>query len=278
MNQTVIGLFDNMSEAQEAAQALINQGFDSSRIDISANNAGTTTNTATGTNTSSADSGDSISNFFGSLFGSDNDDYNNYSEAARRGSTIVTVHAQSQQEAQTAARVLDQYNAIDVNERSAQFRNQNYAETNTATTDTTTTARADADTSIPVVEEQLNVGKQTVETGGARLRSRIVERPVEETVRLREEHVRVDRTPVNRPATEADFNTFSEGEIEITERAEVPVVNKQAQVVEEVSIGKETTERSETVRDTVRKTDVEVERIEGDVDIDDATRTRSAKP
>jgi uncharacterized protein (TIGR02271 family) len=188
----------------------------------------------------------------------------------------VTVHAQSQQEAQTAASLLDQYNAIDVNERSAQFRNQNYAETNRATTDTT--ARADADTSIPVVEEQLNVGKQTVETGGARLRSRIVERPVEETLRLREEHVRVDRNPVNRPATEADFNTFREGEIEITERAEVPVVNKQAQVVEEVSIGKETTERSETIRDTVRKTDVEVERLDSDVDIDDATRTRSAKP
>jgi uncharacterized protein (TIGR02271 family) len=204
------------------------------------------------------------------LFGSDNDDYNIYSEVARRGSTIVTVHAQSDQEAQTAATLLDQYNAIDVNERAAQFRGQ----TNTATTNTT--ARAEGSASIPVVEEQLQVGKQVVETGGARLRSRIVERPVEETVRLREEHVHVERTPVNRPATEADFNTFREGEIEITERAEVPVVGKQAQVVEEVSIGKETTERAETIRDTVRKTDVEVERLDTDVDVDTETRRRGA--
>ena len=271
MAQTVIGLFDNVSEAQQAAQALINQGISRDRIDIAQNNAATTTNTTTTTNTN-ADTGDNISNFFGSLFGSDNDDYNNYSEVARRGSTIVTVHAQSAQEAQTAASLLDQYNAIDVNERSAQFRGQ----TNTATTNTT--ARADAGTSIPVVEEQLKVGKQTVETGGARIRSRIVERPVEETVRLREENVRVERTPVNRAATEADFNTFREGEIEITERAEVPVVGKQARVVEEVTVGKETTEHSETVRDTVRGTEVEVERLEGSVDIDNESRTRSAKP
>lgn len=276
MAQTVIGLFDNVTEAQEAARALINQGFDSERIDISTNNAETTTNTTTGTNTSSPDSGDRITNFFNSLFGSDNDDYNNYSEAARRGGTILTVHAQSAQEAQTAASILDQYNAIDVNERASQFRGQNYAQTNTATTDTT--ARTNTDTSIPVVEEQLNIGKQTVETGGARIRSRIVERPVEENIRLREENVRVERTPVNRPATEADLRTFGEGEIEITERAEVPVVGKQARVVEEVSVGKEVQEREETVRDTVRGTEVEVERLEGDTDIDNETRTRSAKP
>ena len=276
MAQTVIGLFDNVTEAQEAAKALINQGFDRDRIDISTNNADTTTNTTTGTYNSSPDSGDNISNFFSSLFGSDNDDYNNYSEVARRGGTILTVHAQSAQEAQTAASLLDQYNAIDVNERASQFRGQNYAQTNAATTDTT--ARTDTDTSIPVVEEQLQVGKQTVETGGARIRSRVVERPVEENLRLREENVHVERTPVNRPATEADFNAFREGDIEITERAEVPVVNKQARVVEEVSVGKEVQERNETIRDTVRGTEVEVERLEGDVDIDNETRTRSAKP
>lgn len=269
MAHTVIGLFDNVTEAQEAMQALINQGFDRDRIDISQNNAATT-ETTTSTNTN-YDTSDSVSSFFGSLFGSDNEDYNNYSEVARRGSTIVTVHAQTAQEAQTAATLLDQYNAIDVNERAAEFRGQSY-------TDTNTTARAEGDASIPVVEENLKVGKQVVETGGARIRSRIIERPVEETVRLREENVRVERNPVNRPATEADLNTFREGEIEITERAEVPVIGKQARVVEEVSIGKETTERQETVRDTVRGTEVEVERLEGDVDIDNETRTRSAKP
>ena len=95
-----------------------------------------------------------------------------------------------------------------------------------------------------------------------RLRSRIIERPVEESLRLREEHVRIDRHAVNRPATESDLATFREGEIEVRERAEVPDVNKQARVVEEINVRKEVEEREEVVRDTVRKTDVEVEKLD----------------
>lgn len=273
MANTVIGLFDSATEAQQAIQALINQGFDRDRIDISANNTSTATDSTSTSTYNNADAGDRVGGFFSSLFGSDNDDYNNYSEVARRGSSIVTVHAETPQQAQTAAQILDQYNAIDVDSRAAEFRGQTNTAATTNTATTNTTARAEGDVSIPVVEEQLQVGKQVVETGGARLRSRIIERPVEESVRLREEHVHVERHAVNRPATEADFKNFSEGEIEITERAEVPVVGKQAQVVEEVSLGKETTERTETIRDTVRKTDVEVEEINGDVD----NQTRTAR-
>ena len=101
------------------------------------------------------------------------------------------------------------------------------------------------------------------QTGGVRLRSRIVEKPVEASVRLREEHVTVQRTPVNRAASEADFKTFKEGEIEVTESAERAVVAKEARVVEEVSLGKQVTEREETIHDTVRNTEVDVEQIPG---------------
>ena len=105
------------------------------------------------------------------------------------------------------------------------------------------------------------MGKREVARGGVRVRSRIIERPVEESVRLREERVRVMRTPVNRPATAADLNAFQEGEITLTERAEVPGVSKTANVVEEISVGKEVTEREEVIRDTVRRTDVAVEQL-----------------
>ncbi|PIQ21175.1 MAG: hypothetical protein COW65_10720, partial [Cytophagales bacterium CG18_big_fil_WC_8_21_14_2_50_42_9] len=87
---------------------------------------------------------------------------------------------------------------------------------------------------IPVIEENLQVGKREVETGGARISSRIVEQPIEENITLREEHVQVERNPVNRPVSDADLNNFREGEIELTEHAEVPVVNKEARVVEEI--------------------------------------------
>lgn len=125
-----------------------------------------------------------------------------------------------------------------------------------------TTNTAETTGSIPIIEEQLNVGKRVVETGGARLRSRIIERPVEENLHLREEHVYVERTPVNRPATEADLAAFQEGEINITEHAEVPVINKEARVVEEISLEKEVEEREEVIRDTVRRTDVEIEDLD----------------
>jgi uncharacterized protein (TIGR02271 family) len=115
-------------------------------------------------------------------------------------------------------------------------------------------------TAIPVVEEELQVGKREVERGGVRVRTEVQEKPVEEKVNLREEHVRVERRPVDRPASEADINRARQGgTIEVREKAEQPVVQKQARVVEEVVVGKEATQRTETVRDTVRRSDVEVE-------------------
>ncbi|HEX8506929.1 MAG TPA: DUF2382 domain-containing protein, partial [Hymenobacter sp.] len=92
-------------------------------------------------------------------------------------------------------------------------------------------------------------------------------------------HVNVQRRDVNRPATEADFNAFKEGDISVTESAERAVVAKEARVVGEVSIGKEVTERDQVVRDTVRSTDVQVEQLgatqtrTSDSDLDDTTRT-----
>ena len=118
-------------------------------------------------------------------------------------------------------------------------------------------------TSIPIIEEELNVGKRTVETGGAYIRSRVIETPVEETVNLQEERVTVERTAVDKPVSTNDFDAFKEGVIEMKEYAEVPVISKEARVVEEVTIGKEVNERDETVRDTVRSTKVEVEDLTG---------------
>jgi uncharacterized protein (TIGR02271 family) len=118
---------------------------------------------------------------------------------------------------------------------------------------------AEGDVRIPVVEEELQVSTRHVERGGVRLYSRVTEQPVEQEVRLRDEQVTVERRPVDRPATERDFAAFKEGTIEVTETHEEAVVNKQARVVEEVVIEKDAREHTETVRDTVRRTEVDVE-------------------
>lgn len=125
------------------------------------------------------------------------------------------------------------------------------------------------ETTIPVIEENINVGKRLIETGGVRVTKNIVEKPVEEMIRLKEEHVTVNRNPVDKPVQEGSFAPFQEGSIELTERAEVPVVAKEARVVEEIFIGKDVEHREETVRDTVRKTEVNIE----DLNKDDLSQT-----
>jgi uncharacterized protein (TIGR02271 family) len=112
---------------------------------------------------------------------------------------------------------------------------------------------------IPVVEEEIQVGTRHVERGGIRVYSRVTERPVEQEVHLRDEHVTVERRPVDRPATERDLAAFREGTIEVTETHEQPIITKEARVVEEVVIDKDVREHTERVRDTVRRTEVDAE-------------------
>jgi uncharacterized protein (TIGR02271 family) len=191
-----------------------------------------------------------------------------YEEGIRRGGTLVTVAA-SDSDADEVMDIMNRHNPVDIEERASQWRETGTATTGTAAAMTTRAAATPAQSrnvegqqSIPVVEEELRVGKRDVERGGIRVYTRMEERPVEEQVNLREEHVTVERRNVDRPATAGDFDqAFKEGTIEVTERVETPVVQKQARVVEEVVVGKEATERTETVRDTVRHTDVQVEQV-----------------
>jgi uncharacterized protein (TIGR02271 family) len=111
---------------------------------------------------------------------------------------------------------------------------------------------------IPVTEEQLVVGKRAVQSGRVRIYGRVTEKPVEQSVQLHSERVTVDRRAVDRPVGAGDKS--DDVVIEITETKEEPVIGKQERVVEEIVIAKTREEHTETVRDTVRRKDVEVER------------------
>ncbi|RYY19230.1 MAG: DUF2382 domain-containing protein [Cytophagaceae bacterium] len=268
-NQTVIGIFNTAAEAKQAVQQLSNAGFELDFVDVSQASSGGSSSDSNYTNTSgtateavgdaAGRTGDSIGGFFSSLFGGDNDEATTYAEVTRSGHSLVTVHVDTAEQARKAADILDDAGALDVDSKAAEYGvNNSY----TANRNTTQQDQADGMTA-QVIEEKLEVGKRTEQTGGVRLRSRIVEKPVEASVRLREEHVTVQRTPVNRPATEADFQAFKEGDMTVTESAERAVVAKEAHVVEEVSLGKQVTEREETIHDTVRNTEVDVEQLPG---------------
>ncbi|WP_338761114.1 YsnF/AvaK domain-containing protein [Massilia sp. METH4] len=116
---------------------------------------------------------------------------------------------------------------------------------------------------IPVMEEELKVGKRMVQRGGVRIYQRLVETPVQESVSLREEHVNVERRPVDRPIDPSQVGAFQETSFELRENAEEAVVQKTARVVEEVVVGKEVTQRTDQISDTVRHTEVEVEQLGG---------------
>jgi len=224
-----------------------------------------------------------------------------YAEGIRRGGTLVTVHADDAR-ADEATAILNRYSPVDMDSRADYYKSTGFTSYNdklpaytpeqiaeertryssystpaTTTNDTynTTndtyntninanrTVNAGETVSVPIVEEQLAVGKRAVEGGGARIHTRVIETPVTESVTLHEEHVTVDRHAVNRAATTADLgNAFQETSVELRERSEVPVVAKEARVVEEVTVGKTATDRVETVSDTVRRTDVDVEELD----------------
>ncbi|HEX8893318.1 MAG TPA: DUF2382 domain-containing protein, partial [Terriglobales bacterium] len=98
------------------------------------------------------------------------------------------------------------------------------------------------------------------ETGTTRIRRFVTERPVEAQVSLHEEHAEVVRKAITDPSYVADID-WSDRAYEVTETAEQAVVSKTARVVEEVSLRKTGTDRVETVKDTVRRQQVEVEKV-----------------
>jgi stress response protein YsnF len=123
--------------------------------------------------------------------------------------------------------------------------------------------QAGREETAPIVEEELSIGKREVASGGARVTSSVEERPVEKTVSLREEEVEADRRSADRKLSPEEAEAAFEGKtVEMMGTSEEAEVSKTARVVGEVSLNKQTNEREQTVRDTVRRTDVEVEEVE----------------
>ena len=102
----------------------------------------------------------------------------------------------------------------------------------------------------------MRVGKRDVNR--VRVRSYMRETPVSGQIDLTNERVELERRPVDRPLA-AGNEALTERSIEADERAEEAVVSKEARVVEEIGLRRESNTRRETVSDTVRHTEVEVE-------------------
>jgi uncharacterized protein (TIGR02271 family) len=194
------------------------------------------------------------------------EDSQTYGEGLRRGHILLTVRAPEAQ-ADEAHRLLENSRAVDVDASASSWRSEGWSGPSSGNRQAfggmdQNRQTTGADQVIPIVEEQLAVGKREVNRGGVRVRSYVKETPVHEQVSLREEHVEVERRPVNQPLQAGTMgDAFQERTIEMTETAEEAVVAKNARVVEEVAIHKEAGQHVEQIDDTVRRTEVDVERL-----------------
>ena len=276
--KTVVGLFSSIAEAQRVKQLLTSSGnFAADEVKVVANHSEDDYAT---TEHAGAGIGDKVSHFFKSLTGGDEDVHHHYATGLNAGGALLTVKADDD-EAQGVVVLLRENGAREIegdrvdtdtgyNDISAGVAgttagltsSTGYAAEGVGATRTADLNTA-GETSIPIVEEDLVVGKREVDRGGVRVYSHIVEEPVSADVSLRNEEILVERRVVDRPATAADF-TPGDRALEVRATGEEAVVGKTARVVEEVLVGKDSSQHTETVRDSVRHTEVEVEEIPGE--------------
>ncbi|HEV2569055.1 YsnF/AvaK domain-containing protein [Sphingomonas sp.] len=280
MSRTITAMFDSRSEAEQARSRLSSSGIEAERVRIiDQESAGSG---------SAGGSSPGQEGFFASLkdlFMPD-EDRHAYGEGIRRGGYMLVAEV-DESDADRACQLLDDGGSIDFEQRQSEWRNQGWAgyqsdrqagafgalsgSQETSRSDSTmasgnhlgtATDRNIEEEHIPIVNEELRVGKREVERGGARVRSYVRETPVHEQVNLREEHVEIERRPVSGEYREGALggDVFQDRTIEMTEHAEEAVVSKEARVQEELVIRKTAEEHVENIDDTVRHTEVDVDK------------------
>ncbi|HEY1216078.1 MAG TPA: YsnF/AvaK domain-containing protein, partial [Bryobacteraceae bacterium] len=269
----IIGVFNSFEEAERAQTRLESEGVARTDMEVHRSTTGdvpATSGDPTARPVTSEVGGEGhrggpvsgIEHFFKRLFGGNDEpeEIGHYHEAVRRGGALLSVEVNDEASVARVRDALYASGAVDIDSRVAQWRSSGYTGYDRNAPAYTADEIAAERKAFPVVQETLDVGKREVHTGGVRVYSRVTETPVSESVNLREECATIERRAVDRPATAADLQ---EGSVEIRETQEQPVVAKTARVVEEVVVGKEASTRTETVNDTVRGTEVDVERTEG---------------
>jgi stress response protein YsnF len=248
----IVAAFENADRARAAREALAAAGIDNANIELLENRSDLDNWTAM------------------KRHAVPDEDAHLYAEGLGRGHSLLVIRGAAG-EHDRIMQVLGRFNPIDIDDHGAEWRKAGWSGLHPgkaawdARQQTSTGSKTPAETPqaqeqvVPVFEERLNVGKRVVEQGHVRVRVYTVEHPVQEGVTLREQRVAVERRPVDRPASSVPGEAFKDRTIDVTTHREEPVIAKEARVKEEVVVRQEADQRTETVRDTVRHTEVEVE-------------------
>ena len=176
-------------------------------------------------------------------------DREKYSDGLRRGAVLLTAQASGKKDADSILRILEE-------------AARHGAAGEAFAGDGGLGARTIEEQRIPLIEEELRIGKREVARGGARVQSHVREVPAEASVTLKQERLEVGRRAADKSLSDADLHSgglLKPRVVEISEMREEAVVTKEAFVREEVVVSKSVEERTETIRDTVRRTEVDVE-------------------
>ena len=256
-HETIVAVFDTSAPADLAARALEVAGVQSSAIERHSKGGEPQSRTeAPGQGAAPQPTGFF---FWDMMLGAQasHQDRPAYQRSVEGGKTVLAVTV-SDQDAETVTAVLEGHSPIELD---SEHTDEAGPATDTASERAPRAAAGTAESEevIPLAEEELQVGKRTVNRGTTRVRRYVVETPVEQAVSLRDENVTVER---RKPASDAATgDVFTEKTVEVTETSEVPVTEKVARTTEEVVVRRHGTERTETVRDTVRQEQVAVEDV-----------------
>jgi uncharacterized protein (TIGR02271 family) len=256
--EKIVTLYDTTQHAEAARNNLESAGFSPSEI-------------STINNTTLSLAGDKLREpgLWSRLFGRDIQPYEAgvYGRAVEAGGVVLTIRVPETDVAKATA-ILNAHEAVDLQKRAVSQGLLTTATTTeaikTAQPATMAAGRTLAGEEVlRLAEEQLDVGKRVIQDGSTRIRRFVTERPVEAKVTLHEEHTQVIRRAISDRNIAKDVD-WTDKTIEVTETIEEPVVSKSAHIAEEVVIRKEGTDTVTTLRDKVRRQQVEVERIPGD--------------
>lgn len=275
----IVTMFNTVAQAEGAKRSLLKAGFPDSDIDI-----------LSGERLESEGHAVRHPGLWQRLFGDTVDDEQAgvYDDALESGGVVLSLRADEDQ-LPRALTILDAHDSVDFSRRN----NPDYTDTTGSVSDaapstnpiftgerddvltasqgaasptgnesrplrTSLTGDESEEEVLRLAEEQLEVGKRLVSEGSTRVRRYTVTDEVSEQISLREQHADIFRRSINEPAHVGDVD-WSEKTVEVAETHEQPVINKTAQVKEEVVVRTDANERVETVSDTVRRQEVDID-------------------
>ena len=245
-SETTVAVFDTAAHAEAAIADLVAQGIPASSIEHYAQSggygSGTTGTATTGTATTGTTTQPrGLWAWLTGETGSSSEHHALYDKTVETGGTVVTVISDTAQVDRILA-ILEAHDPVDLDARHAQYGSSGAygatatpatgATTGLATGATGTATGAGTTEALTLSEEELQVGKRAVDRGTTRVRRYVVERPVEEQIRLRDETVSVFRRPVT-AGVAVGADAFTDRTITVNETDEEAVVAKTARVVEE---------------------------------------------